>query len=217
MSVYDHQVKTWKSKFGREYTDRNTLSLSELDKLYKKNIGITRMELNKTFIGALGRDLRILEVGSNVGNQLILLKKMGFKNLYGIEINAYAVECSKSRTNGINIIQGSAFDIPFKDGFFDLVFTSGVLIHINPKEIKKAIKEVHRCARTYIWGCEYYARDGYVAGGVYRGQKNMFWKTDFAKLYLDAFSDLSLIKEERYKYLSNKNIDAMFLLKKTKT
>lgn len=50
---------------------------------------------------------------------------MGFNNLYGIEINNYAIELSKSRTNNINIIQGYAFGIPFKDEYFNLVFTSG--------------------------------------------------------------------------------------------
>jgi pseudaminic acid biosynthesis-associated methylase len=217
MSVNGHQVKTWKSRFGRDYTDRNTLNLKELDMLYKKNIGITREELNRDFIGSLSRNFKVLEVGSNVGNQLILLKKMGFKNLYGIELNSYAVERSKSRAEGINIIQGSAFDIPFKDNFFDLVFTSGVLIHINPKVIQKAIGEIHRCALTYIWGCEYFAEDGYVAGGEYRGQRNMFWKTDFARLYLNSFKDLTLLKERRFKYLSNENVDTVFLLKKKKS
>jgi len=60
---------------------------------------------------------------------------MGFTNLYGIELQWYAVEKAKEYTKGINIIQGSGFDIPFKDGYFDLVITNGVLIHIAPKKI----------------------------------------------------------------------------------
>jgi len=115
-------------EFGKKYTDRNILTLDELDEMYRKKIGVSRTELNNLFIGGLDRSIKILEVGSNIGNQLLLLQKMGFKNLYGIEINSYAVEFSKSRTkNIINIIQGSAFDIPFKDKYFDLVFTSGLL------------------------------------------------------------------------------------------
>ena len=97
----------------------------------KERYGYTRTEINSEFIGDFDRDMKILEVGSNVGNQLLCLQEMGFKSLYGIELQNYAVELSKSRTKRINIIEGSAFDIPFKDSYFDLVFTSGVLIHIS--------------------------------------------------------------------------------------
>jgi pseudaminic acid biosynthesis-associated methylase len=213
MSADTHQLTVWKSKFGKEYTDRNTLSVGQLDELYKRNFGMTRTELNRQFIGNIKTDSRILEVGSNVGNQLLLLQKMGFKNLYGIEINDYAVELSKSRGKNINIIQASAADIPFRDGYFDLVFTSGVLIHINPDEIKKVLGEIRRSSRRYIWGCEYYA-DEYTEGGTYRGQSNMFWKANFAKLYTDLFRDLKPVKEKRLKYLSDENIDTMFLIEK---
>ena len=199
--------------FGNEYTDRNALTLEEMDRSYKRNYGITRTELNQAFVGDLDRSLRILEVGSNIGNQLLLLQKINFKNLYGIEINRYAVERAKAITKNINLIQGSAFDIPFKNDFFDLVFTSGVLIHIAPSDIHKAITEIYRCAKRYIWGFEYYA-DKYTEV-EYREHKNMLWKTNFAKLYLDSFDDLELIKEQRLKYLNNENVDTMFLIKKT--
>lgn len=56
--------------------------------------------------------------------QLKCLQEMGFTNLYGVELQAYAVQRSKEFTEGINIIQGSGFDVPFKDGFFDLVCTN---------------------------------------------------------------------------------------------
>lgn len=200
--------------FGNEYTDRNALTLEEMDRSYKRNYGITRTELNQEFVGDLDRSLRILEVGSNIGNQLLLLQKINFKNLYGIEINSYAVERAKANTKNINLIRGSAFDIPFKNDFFDLVFTSGVLIHIAPSDIHKAITEIYRCAKRYIWGFEYYA-DSYTEV-MYRERKNMLWKTNFASLYLDLFNDLELVKEKRVKYLGNKNVDAMFLIKKIK-
>jgi pseudaminic acid biosynthesis-associated methylase len=137
---------------------------------------------------------------------------MGFSNLYGIELQSYAVELSKSRTRRINIIEGSAFDIPYKDGYFDLVFTSGLLIHISPSDISRAMREIYRCTREYIWGFEYYA-DKYTEI-AYRGHRNLLWKADFARLYLDQFGDLELVKEERLKYLDNDNVDSMFLLRK---
>jgi pseudaminic acid biosynthesis-associated methylase len=212
MAKITEQMQKWAGQFGKDYTDRNALSLEEMETLYERNYGQTRTELNERFLKGIDRSIRILEVGSNVGNQLLCLQRMGFNNLYGIELQSYAVELSKSRTRRINIIEGSAFDIPYKDGYFDLVFTSGVLIHVGPSDIALVVREIHRCTREYVWGFEYYA-DHYTEI-PYRGQRNLLWKADFARLYLDQFGDLELVKEERLKYLDNDNIDTMFLLRK---
>ena len=206
------QMEKWSGDFGKEYTDRNAFSLEELDTLYKSKYGVTRTELNQRFLEGMDRSIRVLEVGSNVGNQLLCLQSMGFVNLYGIELQSYAVELSKARTKRINIIEGSAFDIPYKDGYFDLVFTSGVLIHINPSDIIWALREILRCTREYIWGFEYYADEHTEI--TYRGHKELLWKADYAKLYLQQFEDLKIAKEERLKYSDSDNIDTMFLLKK---
>jgi pseudaminic acid biosynthesis-associated methylase len=139
---------------------------------------------------------------------------MGFKDLYGIEVNSYAVELAKANTKNINIIRGDAFDIPFKNRYFDLVFTSGVLIHIAPQDIERALREIYRCSREYIWGFEYYA-DTYTEV-PYRGHSELLWKTDFMRLYLEQFEDLELVKERRLKYLDDNNIDAIYLLKKAR-
>lgn len=212
MAPVTRQEEEWGGQFGKEYTDRNALTLDELENLYQDRYGFTRTEMNSEFIGNLARGIKILEVGSNIGNQLLCLQNMGFKNLYGIELQSYAVELSKSRTQGINIIQSSAFDIPFKDGFFDLVVTSGLLIHIAPEDIAAVLDEIYRCTKQYIWCFEYYS-DVYTKI-EYRGHTNLLWKSNFSKLFLDRFSSLRLVKEEHFKYTSNDNVDVMFLLRK---
>jgi len=204
------EMKCWMGKFGAEYTDRNTLSLDELDKFYLKNYGISRTALNKEFLkDTLVKSSRVLEIGSNIANQLLMLQRMGFNNLYRIELQSYAVELSKQRTNKINLIQGSALNIPFKDAFFDLVFTSGLLIHINPKNIKEALKEIYRCTKNYIWGFEYWSDD--YSAVTYRGNKELLWKTDFAKLYLETFDDLVIVKQKKIGYVDNNKIDLRLL------
>lgn len=208
------QIEEWAGNFGKEYTDRNALSLDEMELLYKERYGITRTEMNSRFIGDFDRDMKVLEVGSNIGNQLLCLQKAGFNRLYGIELQSYAVELSKSRTKSINIIEGCAFDIPFKDGFFDLAFTSGLLIHIAPADISKVLDEMYRCTRQYIWCTEYYA-DVYTEVH-YQGHDDLLWKTNFSRLFLDHFSDLRLVKEAHFKYLDSDNVDVMFLLQKEK-
>lgn len=205
------EEKFWLSKFGSEYSERNKFSNQELDQLYINNFGVSRSRLNKEFVMSL-KLKNILEVGCNIGNQLALLKNQGFKNLYGIEISPEAVETAKTRAKGINIIQGSAFDIPFKDGFFDLVFTAGVLIHINPKNIAKVLKEIYRVSKKYIWGYEYYHSTH--IGIEYRGNKNRLWKGDFCQIYLNHFPNLKIVRKKKLKYLNSPNLDEMFLLKK---
>jgi len=212
MKKITNQMGIWHGKFGREYTERNPQTVKELESLYRKCYGITRTEMNSEFLCKIDSSAKILEVGSNIGIQLLCLQKMGFKNLYGIELQWYAVEQSKRKTKKINIIQGSAFDIPFKDNFFDLVFTSGLLIHISPRDINDVLDEIYRCSRKYIWGFEYYSN--YCTEVVYRGKSNLLWKNDFAKLYIQRFPDLRLIKERKFKYLDSENVDSMFLLEK---
>jgi pseudaminic acid biosynthesis-associated methylase len=183
-----------------------------MDALYAKEFGTTRSALNEEFLASLDRSSKILEVGANVGSQLQGLQRMGFTNLYGVELQPYAVEVSKARTKNINLIQGTAFDIPYRSGYFDLVFTSGVLIHISPADVGTALDEIHRCSNRYIWGFEYFAET--YTDVLYRGKKDLLWKTNFAKLYLDRFKDLKLVKEKRVKYLSSDNVDSMYLLEK---
>jgi len=209
-------MKEWEGSFGNKYIKRNIYTLSQLDKDYYLTFGMTRSQMNEDFLGKLNRHMKILEVGSNIGLKLRFLADMGFKDLYGIEINEEAINLANKLNTRlpIYIIKGSAFDIPFKDNYFGLVFTSGVLIHINPLHIKHALREIYRVTKKYIWGSEYYA-DRFKEV-IYRGKKNLLWKTDYAKLYTDMFNDLILIKEKRYSYLDNlKKINTMFLLKKT--
>jgi pseudaminic acid biosynthesis-associated methylase len=206
------QMQFWNGRFGSEYTDRNNFSIAELNKLYIDEYGISRTDMNKQFLQEVSADHKILEVGCNVANQLRCLQTMNYEHLYGIELQTYAVEKAKEVTKGINIIEGSAFDIPFKDGYFDMVFTSGVLIHIHPNDIHIALDEIYRASGKYIWGFEYYA-DNYQEI-TYRDNNDKMWKTNFAQLYLDRFPTLRLVKEHKYSYVQSGNVDQMFLLQK---
>ncbi|MCG2689683.1 methyltransferase domain-containing protein [Candidatus Parcubacteria bacterium] len=206
------QEENWAGQHGNDYIERNPTNTQQANEGYLKYYGLSRTSLNQEFLGDLGKNLKVLEVGCNVGAQLAFLQEMGFNNLYGIEINQKALVIVKKNLPQVDVIFGSALDIPFKDSFFDLVFTSGVLIHISPKDIKTAQKEIVRVSKKYIWGFEYFNEQHIEV--PYRGKNNLLWKGDFAKLYLKEIPNLKLVKEKRLKYLSNENIDTMFLLEK---
>lgn len=74
MSVYrTKKMEEWAGNYGKEYTDRNATTLEEVEALYKKENGITRTEMNFKFLGELDRNMKVLEVGSNIGNQPLCL------------------------------------------------------------------------------------------------------------------------------------------------
>lgn len=209
------QVHFWKGEFGKDYTDRNTYSAEEWDNFYLTNWGKTKLQMNEACMGKLPKDIRILEVGCNIGLQLSGFQRMGYTNLYGIELQQYAVEKAKQTTKGINIIQGSGFDIPFKDGWFDLVCTNGVLIHISPDNYDKIMGEMFRCSSKYIMGFEYYADA--TKSINYRGNEGYLWKGDFASDFTRRFPDLKVAYKQMYPYVSTAekgNVDCVYLLEK---
>jgi pseudaminic acid biosynthesis-associated methylase len=206
------QLEKWNSLFGEEYSQRNKYCPEELDKVYLENYGITRTELNGKFLGEIPLNSSILEIGANVGNQLAILKKMGYTEIFAVEPQRYAVELLKKDIKDVNVSIGNIFDIPYEDACFDMVFTSGVLIHIAPTDILKALREIHRCSNKYIWGFEYYSRDYNEV--EYRGNQNLLWKGDFCGMFIENFCDLEIVEKKCVKYLNSDNVDMMYLLKK---
>ncbi len=206
------QISEWAGDMGKLYTDRNPQSVEEFDRVYLKDYNATRTSMNEEFLSDLPKNLKMLEVGSNVGLQLEFLRRMGFTGAEGIEINEYAVAQAKKINPEVRVTHGSGFDIPFKDGEFDLVFTSGVLIHISPNDIKDIISEMYRVSNRYIWGFEYYAPK--YTEVTYRGSKDLLWKTDFCALFQETFPDLVVVKEKKYPMTDGVNASQMYLLEK---
>jgi len=208
------QLERWTGDFGREYTDRNSLTASEVDELYVRDWGITRRDLNAPFLKEIPRDARILEVGCNSGNQIELMRGDGFSNIYGIEVQTYALRRAQERMPDGRYVCASALRIPFADRSFDLVFTSGVLIHIAPENLAEAMREIHRCARRYVWGWEYFAPE--MTEVTYRGHEELLWKADYAALYQKYCGNLRLVHERRVPYVRSDNVDTMFLLERAR-
>jgi len=173
------QLKRWSSDFGIEYTDRNVIDPNIRINAFKKMIENIQI-------------YKILEVGCNVGHNLISLSKIGNFKLIGIEPLEYAVLKGRASSNEISILEGNAFDIPFKDNYFDLVFTCGVLIHISPEEIFLAMDEIYRASKKNILIIEYYAEKETIIH--YREYNDMLWKRNFKKLFLNRYPQLKLIK-----------------------
>lgn len=174
------QLEKWESSFGVEYTDRNIIPPENRIESFKKIVHGLKLK-------------SILEVGCNVGHNLIALLKIGDFKLIGLEPLKYAVLKGRTMSNQISILEGDIFDIPFKDNYFDLVFTSGVLIHIHLKNLMDAIDELYRVSKNYILAIEYCAVKETTI--TYRGNNELLWKRNFKKHFLDRYPKLEIIKE----------------------
>ena len=171
------QLDLWKSEFGRDYTDRNDHEKPE------------RIDAWRRLLAGI-QPTRVLEVGCNVGWNLEYLRRLGIRELYGIEPQAYAV--THARARGFDVVHGTAFELPFGDKSIDLVFTSGVLIHISPATIGVALDEMHRVSRRWIVAIEY---DHPLETEVsYRGHEGALWKRAHGTLWLTRHPALRVVR-----------------------
>lgn len=208
------QSSIWQSDFGRDYTDRNTLSEEEVNETGLRRYGKRRDELIKEWLKPVAKDARFLEIGSNIGLMLRALQGAGFTSLSGIEMQRYCVEKSKTTVSDVDIIQATAYDIPFKDGFFDVVFTNNVLIHIPPDKLPSVFDEMYRVSKKYIWGFEYFAPQ--VTEIPYRGQRDLLWKADYGRMFCERFPDLRVVREQVFDCLDEPGKqDKQYLLMKS--
>lgn len=205
------QMATWRADFGRSYTDRNPQTWADMDALYRATYGVPRSQVNADILRSVDRSSRILEVGCNVGCQLEGLATLGFTDLHGLELQEYAAAKARARLPDAEIVCGSALELPFPDASFDLVYTSGVLIHIAPADLPRAMREIARVSRRFVWGWEYYADD--LVEIPYRGQAGLLWKGPYADLYRAIAPDLSVVARRRLPYAARpEQVDEVFLL-----
>jgi len=162
--------RLWAGEFGEEYTNRNNSAFN----------------LRKPFWQHLMRKLRphdVLEVGCNSGGNLKWISPLS--NAYGIDINKMALRMAKVAWPELNLMYGTARDLPFKDRCFDLTFTCGVLIHQPTEALRAVMREVVRTSRRYVLCMEYYApKREWIH---YRREERALFKDDFGGIYRREF------------------------------
>ena len=174
MSYKTEQEEFWAGKFGTDYINRNN---SEY--LLNSKISIWSRMLRST-----NNIKYIREFGCNIGLNLIALKKLNPKfQLSGYEINEEAIKQANKYNIG-KIKQCSILE-KIDDEPADLVFTVGVLIHINPDYLKNVYDNFITCSKRYILIAEYYSPQ--PSKIVYRGNKNKLFKRDFAGELIDEY------------------------------
>ncbi|HEX3758081.1 MAG TPA: pseudaminic acid biosynthesis-associated methylase [Kofleriaceae bacterium] len=179
MQTETSQLALWRSEFGRAYTERNDHDRPERVEAWRQLL-----------VGIAPR--RVLEVGCNVGWNLVDLDRLGLGELYGVEPQIDAVYRARVRRPDFHVLAGTAFDLPLDHGSCDLVFTSGVLIHIAPGSLGAALDEIYRVSRRWIAAIEY---DAPVEEEVvYRGRAAALWKRDHGAAWTARYPGLRLVR-----------------------
>jgi len=174
------QEEFWSGEFGNSYSERNA---SEGDRIAKQ-IMFSQMIRN------VPRIQSVVELGCNIGLNLKALKTINSNfEVAGYEINKNAVIKAKEMKVG-EIFEESVITKIVSPKKYDLSFTSGVLIHINPDELGMVYDNLFNLSKKYILISEYYNPTPIVV--EYRGHAGKLFKRDFAGEMIDRF-DLKLM------------------------
>jgi ubiquinone/menaquinone biosynthesis C-methylase UbiE len=108
-------------------------------------------------IGKYSPFCRVLEIGCNAGQNLLLLaRKYPDAELHGIDINPGFIETGKKwlRNEGVknvSLMTGHADGLAdFIDQSFDIVFTDAVLMYIGQDKIRGVLREITRITRKAV-------------------------------------------------------------------
>ena len=181
----------WTGDFGNEYTKRNDHSTLE-----------ARRSIWKLLLPDNCHS--ILEVGSNIGLNLEAISDISEAELYATEPNDKARE-ALDWLPAKNVRSDCADRLGFSTASMDLVFTSGVLIHVPPTQITQSIKEIHRVSKRWIICAEYFAPQEEMI--PYRGHNDALWRRDYGSLFMDYCPDLHPVMNPIFAWKKTTGLD----------
>lgn len=159
-------VEFWAGEFGEEYTRRNRVD-------WRARILFWDRLIQKTGVRS------VYEVGCNAGWNLSAIRAVDQNiALAGNEINL------KAQSQAL----ACDFDVhtqPIQEMYFDeefeLVFTSGVLIHLDLESLQETVAAIVSASCDYVLAIEY---ESDVEEEVeYRGHTGKLWKRPYGKMY----------------------------------
>jgi pseudaminic acid biosynthesis-associated methylase len=165
------QEQFWQSAFGDEYVRRNGIAN------WRARVPFWRHVIDIT------KPRSILEAGCNAGLNLRAIRHVAPEvNLCGCDINQTALEAAAD--DGHVVAEASIFDLGnVWWEKFDLVFSAGVLIHVAPADIERAMRCIIAASKRYVLAVEY--ADTKETEVSYRGHADRLWRRPFGQMYQD--------------------------------
>lgn len=176
MSLNSEQEKFWATTYAEDYIKKN----SKFD--HRMGAEAWEKMLKETHGGVAN----YLECGCNIGrniDQIALVLPDAKPSI--IEISEQAFSFVTAHHDFEHAYNGPILDSEFEKESFDLVFTMGVLIHINPDQLLDHMRKMFGYSRKYILIGEYFNRTPMTI--EYQGEKDKLFKRDFGKLFLENF------------------------------
>lgn len=171
----------WSGEFGDEYTQRNASVVQ-----HRKDFWHDLLEKYPA--------RRVLEVGCNLGGNLKWIsQKNEPQETYGIDINQTALNEVHKTLPGVNALKAVARNLPFRDRWFDMTFTMGVLIHQPESTLPLVMSEIVRCSNEYIFCGEYASKETQEVS--YRGHEGALFRRDYGGLYQELFPELKPVAD----------------------
>ena len=170
------QEDFWKNKITESYARDNSV--------FDKQLGMSAWDIILSKIDKSNIS-SYLDCGSNIGRNIAFLKKVlpaATSNIVELAKGPYD-KCLKDFQIEESFL-GPLKDAKFERKF-DLVFTSGVLIHVNPDDLLKSMGRMFELSSRYILIIEYFNQTPVMIN--YRGEDNRLFKRDFGKLFVENF------------------------------
>jgi len=176
-----NQEQFWAEKYANEYIKKNS----------NFNHALGADGWNKMLAGTVEPIHSYLECGCNIGrniHQLNIARPNAKPSIIEISKPAYDFVVSQYKIE--EKYNGSILSSNFNVNNFDLVFTMGVLIHINPDQLLENLKKMYDYSRKYILIGEYFNRT--PVSIRYQDEDDKLFKMDFGKLAMNNL-DVKLI------------------------
>jgi len=181
MTRLTEQEHFWESEFGNDYSDRNRGS---------DWIASNTALFSRVLSGAPGIQ-SVLELGSNIGLNLHAIRRLlPAAQLSAVEINQAAADELSHSLPDVDLHVTSILEFDRDHRAWDLVFTKGVLIHINPDSLPAVYDLMYACTSRYMLISEYYNPKPIEVD--YRGHSGRLFKRDFVGEIMDRFADIAL-------------------------
>lgn len=145
--------------------------------------------IDKAVLGLLDENLdglTILDCGFGYGNWAFQIKaKLGYEpHIVGLEIHRPYVERQSKLGLYDKIVEGNVLDIPFDNGYFDVVLVCEIIEHLEQKDGLEMINEVERVSKNLVivttpFG---FRKQDAVDGNEYQIHRSKWYPSDFIKM-----------------------------------
>lgn len=200
------QRKYWQDR-GQVYFDEITSSGYLEREVFFQNMlvdELNKLEFNSFFEAGCGFGWNIYRVKNEFPNKFVS----------GVDFSLSQLSNSKRYSNDIilPVINGDATKLPLKNNAFDVGFSLGVFMNINPRKIKFALEEMMRVCRKYIIHIEYDENHTTEKLKEKRTFKTNIVSHNYTKLYKEMGAEIlsfkSYIDFEKDYENHNKNINS---------